>query len=148
MPRIEVGKEETHRDRFYSFRLQGPRRLSHFILVQRNQHCSLRGNETFCHNLAVTAPRQGAVLPRDFLLDGIVLRALVTTNMEDITIPLGGNHADPRSFVLEQGVSRDSGPVIDLMNIAWLDPMALAELSDAGNNANRRVCRCGGDFVD
>ena len=87
-------------------------------------------------------------MPGDFLLNGIVLGALVTTDMEDITIPLGGDHTGSRTFVLEQGVGRDGGPVINLLNVGELDPVACAEVGDAGNDANRRVRWCCGDLVD
>src|SRR5262249_21729618 len=114
----------------------------------RNQNFSLRGNETLCHHLAVTTPSEGAVLPGDFLLNGVVLRTLMPTYMENISIPLGGNHACARPFVLKQGVRRDGGPMIDLLNIGQLDSIAFTEISNARNNANRRVCRCGGDLVN
>jgi hypothetical protein len=91
----------------------------------------------------MTAPSEGTVLPRDLLLNGIMVRALVPTNMENIPIPLGGNYTSSRPFILEQGVSCDGGPVIDLMNIGWLDPVAFTKVRDAGDNANRRICRRG-----
>src|SRR5712691_9609943 len=128
MPRIEIRKEETHRDRFYSLRLQCARRLSHLLLVQRHQHFSLRGNETLGHDLALPAPSQGAVLPGDFLLNGIVLGTLVTTNMEDVTIPFGCNHTNSRTFILQQGVGCDGGTVIDPLNIGEINPNAFTEV--------------------
>jgi len=45
------------------------------------------------------ATDERTVLPRNFLLDREVMRALVAANMDDVPIALGGDHAGRRAFV-------------------------------------------------
>ena len=62
------------------------------------------------------------------------------SDMEDVTIPFGGYYSNSGPSILELRVGRYRGSVIYLLNVGEIDFVALTEIGDAGNNANRRVC--------
>ena len=148
VPRIDVGEEETHRDRLDAFVPQRSRRAAHAVFIQGLQDLALGRRQTLADDFAVAAANQRPVLPRDVLHDRVVLRTLVAADVQDVAVALVGDHARPRPVVLEYGIGGDGGAVKDVIDTLGGDLVVRAQLSDAADGGERGILGRGRHLVD
>ena len=108
----------------------------------------MRRNESLRHALAIAAAYQGTILPGNLLLDGVVLRPLVATDVENVAVALGGNHAGSRALIFQQGIGRDRGAVVDQGNAIERNGLVAAQLGNRAHDPNGRIVRGGWHFMD
>ena len=124
VPRVEIGEQEADRDRRHAFGLQGARR-----------------DQPLPDGLAMPPPHQRPILPGDLLHDRVMLRALMTADMQDVAIARSRDHPRRRAVMLEDRVGRDRGAVQHERDALTRDPVALAELDQSAHDAVRRIVR-------
>src|SRR5207248_6473417 len=106
-----------------------------------------RGHQPLLYRLAMPPFDQRAVLPGYVLHDRVVLRPLVASDMQDVAIATGGDHAGNRSVMLEDGVGGDGGAVEHHVDGLTRDCTLVAKRREAGDNAARGVVWRGGNLV-
>ena len=94
----------------------------------------------------MTALDQRSLLPGDLLHDRVVFRALVATDVQDISVTRRGQHACAGASVLEHGVCRNCGAVQDMVESGGIETVSRAELPDAAADTSRRVLRGSRNF--
>ena len=146
--RVEVGEQKTDRHRLDAFVAQFLRGSQHCRLIQRHQFGAGRWRQAPGHGLAVAALHQRPALPRQVLLDRIVLDALVAANVQDVAKAVVGDHAGTRALVFQDGVGGGGGAVEDVVDLRGKDAAGLAQLANAGHHADRRILRRCGHLVD
>ena len=134
MSRIEIGEEEADGDRVDPGFLQFAYGLTNTCLVERLEDLALGRSQPFANRLAMPSFHQRAVLPGDVLHDGVMLRPLVTADMQDVAIAAGRDHAGDGTVVFEDGVGGDGGAVEhDVDRLAW-NAVLVAERFEALND--------------
>ena len=136
---VEIREQKTDGDRFNLGVFEFAGRLADRELIERNQDLAMRRNESLRNTLAMAAADQGAVLPGNLLLNGVVMGPLVAPDVENIAVALGGNHTRGRAFILQQGVGRDRGTVVDQSNTVERDGLVAAQLGDRAHDPQRRI---------
>ena len=80
------------------------------VLGERDEDLSGRP-DPLRDDLPVAPPDEGAVLPRDFLMDRVVLRTLMARDVEDVAVAERRDQPHARAVVLQERVGRDRRPV-------------------------------------
>ena len=148
MCRIEIGKQETHRDGLHALVSQVAGRAAHLLLVEGHQHVPLRRDQAFGHHFAVAALDQRAVLPGDFLENRVMLRALMASDVDDVAVSLGRHHASLGALVFEERVGGDGGAVIDVIDRLGRDPSTFAKFQNARHDSHGRIVGRRRDLMD
>ncbi len=144
---VEVGVEEADRDRLHASGFEFQNGGAGSVFVQGSQHFT-PWVEPFGDDFAIAPFHQRACLPGNILHDGVVLRALVATNVDDVAIALGGDHAGASTVVSEQGIGGDRGAVEHVLNVAVVGLGHGTQSLDALHHANGRIVNGGGNFVN
>ncbi len=145
---VDVGKQKTDRDRVDASRFQLAGGLSHLPFVQRRQDRPQGGHEPLTHGFAIAPLDQHAVLPGDFLLNGIMLRALMPADVHDIPVPGTGDHAGDSAVLLQDGVGRDGRAMQHMIDLAPINPMGDTNIDNPFEHALRGIVRCGRHLVN
>ena len=148
MRRIEVGEQKAYRDRLDPLGAQRARRLAHARLVERHQDIAARRHQPLRHGTAVAPPHQRPILPRYFLADRIMLRALVAPDMDDVAIARGGDHPGHGAVIFEDRVGADRRAVQHVVDRRARCFRARAQLRDPGDDTERGNVRRRRHLVD
>ncbi len=147
MRRIEVGKQEAHRDRLDPFGTQFTGRRPDLILIERHKHLARWRDEAPPDRLAVASRDQRAVLPGQFLHDRIVMDALVPPDVDDIAEPLIGNHPGPGTLVFENRIGRRRRAMEHMAGRGRVDPVHPADSAQPSHDTDRGIFGRGGHLV-
>ena len=148
MIRVEVGEQKTDCDRINARLVQFKRGLPDLVFIQRRQHFAVGRSQPFGDGLAKAPPDQRSCLPGYVLHYRIVLRALVTADMDNIPETGRCDHAGPHALVLQYRICRDRRAVEHMRNIRVGDVIAFAYFSNAPDYGYGGVIRGTGDLVD
>src|SRR5271166_2464569 len=94
--RVQIREQKADRDRLDPRGAHNSSRLAHCELVERNQFLAARRHEPLGDRQAMTAPDQRPILPGNLLADRIMLRSLMTSDVDDAAIAGSGDHAGYR----------------------------------------------------
>ena len=136
--RVEEREEEADADGLDAGLLQRAHLLAGALLVERHEHRAVAG-DPLGHGEPVAAADDRIGLPREILVVREVERLLVPRDVEDVAVPLGGQHPDPRARVLDHDVRRDRRPVEHLVERGRVRARLLGELPDALDRPLRGV---------
>ena len=145
---VQIREQEADCDRLDPLGAQRPSRLAHPFLVEWNQFFPARRRQAFGDRPAMTASDQWPILPRNFLADRIVLRALVASDVDDIAIAGSRNHAGHRPVMLQHCIGTDRRAVQYMVDCRARQVETRTQLANSGDHAARRVVSCRRRFVD
>ena len=100
MGRIQVGEQEADRYRLDTGSLEFFCGLTYFIFVERRDDVADRRRDAFADRLTISPKDEWTFLPGDFLLQRVVLGALMATDVDDVAEAPRSNHAGLGTAVL------------------------------------------------
>ena len=116
MCRVEIGEKKAHCNRFNTGAFQFFYRGANFIFIQFSKDFTGWWCNPFGGSQSVLATDQSPILPGYFLHDRVVFRALVATDVKDVTVVFCGDHPGLSAIVLQNSVGRDSGTVQQMID--------------------------------
>ncbi len=147
MCRVEIGEKKAHCNRFNTGVFQFLYRGTNFILIQFSQDLTGWWRNPFSGCQSVLATDQSPILPGYFLHNRVVFRALVATDVKDVTVVFCGDHPGLSAIVLQNSVGRDSGAVQQMVDFCRGYGVSLTQSVYCGADTIRGVVGCGWHFV-
>ena len=144
---VEVGEQETNRDRLDAGGLELARGTPHCGLVERHQNRAVAARDAAGHRLAVAPRHQLVLLPRQVELQAEVVGTLVARDVQHVAEPLGGDQPAACAVVLQDDVGGDGGAVHEIVDVAGPDPRLAAQLGKALDRAERGIAHRGRHLV-
>jgi hypothetical protein len=144
---VDVREQEADRDRLDARLVEFSRGGADLLLVERLLDVTARRGEPLGDDLAVPPPHERLRLPRDPLLQRIVLGPLVPADVDDVAKTARRDHAGRCAAVLQRRVRRDGRAVIDVVECGDFDAGRTADLVDAAHERARGIVRGARDLV-